>query len=146
MMRLDHFDIPICIQRLGHFLRQPHQQVDPQRHIPGLNDHGMAGGRIKGGVVRGFQSCGANHVHSARLGGKSRKFDACCGRCEINHGCRAGKRLKRIICDDHAQRCAAHGRANILPDPRMTAAFNTAHQFCRLTGGNRMHKHLAHPA
>jgi len=68
VVRLDHFDVKVFVQCCRDLFGKLRQQVDPQRHIPGAHDHGMARGaaeRLK--VFIGEPGC-ANHMDRFCLG------------------------------------------------------------------------------
>ena len=63
VMHFENFDVEVLIERLGHALDQRRQQVDPETHVAGLDDHRALAGLRDQLVVLSAQPGGADDVH-----------------------------------------------------------------------------------
>ena len=146
VMRLDHLDVPVGVQRLGHQPGHPHQQVQSQAHVAGAHDHRVMRGQRNGAQMLCLQPCGADHMHGTGLGGQRRKLHRRGWRGEIDHRLRLREGFQRVVGHHDPQRCPTHRLAHITPDPGGAGPFDAAHE-PRLVGRqDGPDQHLAHPA
>ena len=146
VMRLDHFDIKIFVQRGSDLFRQLHQQVDPKAHVARAYDDSMMRGAVDSGDVVIRQASRADHMHRPRLRREASKSDRGGGGGKVDNGLRFCKGRDRIVRDSHAQRSAAHRRADILSDPSMAFAFKRGDQMAGVRLRDSLHQHLPHAA
>ena len=63
VVHFEDLDVEVLIERLGHALDQRRQQVDPETHVAGLDDHRALAGLRDQLVVLAAQPGGADDVH-----------------------------------------------------------------------------------
>gem|GEM_PF-6811376 len=105
VMGLQHLDVPAGgVERARCLLDEHREQVDPEAHIPGLDDPRVAGGGLDPGVVFGQATCGADYMDDARLGGKRGKFGG---------GLRRGEVDDAVGIEEGGERVVGHGNLDV---------------------------------
>ena len=80
VMHLEDLDVEIGVERLRRLAHQDREEVDAEAHVAGLDDHGMARGRLDLLLVIGGEAGGADDMDDARLCGELGEGDGRGGR------------------------------------------------------------------
>ena len=68
-MHFDDFDVEFVVERLRHPLDQSRVQIDAERHVAGLHDHGFCRCGLDLGFIVFGETGGADDVNDAGLCG-----------------------------------------------------------------------------
>ena len=145
-MRLDDFDIEVCVQCCRDFLGQFHKQVHAQRHVSRPHDYRVTRCSVDCLQVVVRQSGGADHMHRACLGCQPCESDRGSGSGKIDDGLGFCEGLQRVVGDGDPDCGAAHGFTYIAPDPRVPRPFQHANKGTMVRRRDLIDQHLPHPA
>ena len=143
---LDDLDVVIGVQRGGDLARQFNQQVDPEAHVTGTDDRGMAGGGGNRGKVFIPHAGRADHMDCTRLCRQRGEFHGRLRRGEIDDRLPLGDGRNRIVTDQHTGIGTPDQGANVLADPVIARPFNRADQFGVAAVQNGLQQHPPHTA
>ena len=96
VMRLDHFDVEIRIQRSGDASGQANQKIDAKAHIACSNNHRVAGCSCNFLQILRLEAGGANNMHGPGLRSEGREFHAGRWRGEVDNGLCIGAARSRL--------------------------------------------------
>ncbi len=118
MMHFGDFNIELGAERAGGLFDESGEEIDPEAHIAGTDDDGMAG--------RGFELCEvfrgesrrADDMDDAGLGGKGGEFDAGSRRGEIDNAVGSNNGGERIARDFDTAGAKFGEKAGVLAERR----------------------------
>ena len=113
VMHLQDLDIEFRAKRAGDLGGQHGEQIDALTHIAGLDDGGMARGRLDLGLVGGRQAGRADDMDDARLRRQRGEGEGRSGRGEIEHAVDRREHGMRIVADGDAERRQAGHLADV---------------------------------
>ena len=144
MVHLEDLDVEILAEGLRHLADEPGQQVDPERHIAGLNDAG-AGRRLAklAGVGIG-EARRADHVDDAGFRRKARQRDRGGRRREVDEAVRPFSDRARIVADRYHELGHARQEPGVLSEGDRARALEGADELAAVRLGDRLDEHAPH--